>query len=171
MKLFEHHTNQTTYKQPVIKVLVSISVMLACIFRYDVQIKWLSFLISVFCVIITAVSILCIYNAIADMFYAYSNRKKNQQKAGVISKKFNFEEIQRMLLTNNLIDINIVINGEIHSIGASAECERDSFIFFNKRYYFDNNDYKDFEDFISALYEHFPSGSVNVTSIDGIIQK
>ena len=80
MKIFELNTKLTSYLYPLAKIIISIMVVLFCIFRnhiFTISLKPLNFLVTLICFAATLAAILCTYISIGELFYV---RKINRSK-------------------------------------------------------------------------------------------
>ena len=79
MKFFEVQTKRTSYAYPVIRITVSLLIILFSVTRnkfFTISIGVLNFLVTLLCFIATLSAILCIYIAVAELFYVRKNKKQ-----------------------------------------------------------------------------------------------
>ena len=83
MKIFELNTKLTSYSYPLAKIIISIMVVLFCIFRnhiFTISLKPLNFLVTLICFAATLAAILCTYISVGELFYVRKNKKKKKIK-------------------------------------------------------------------------------------------
>lgn len=79
MKIFEMQQGLTSYKYPIIKLLICTVLVLVCIFRrslFVITIKWLDICVSVLATALCIAALLCIEISCCEMLQVYINRKK-----------------------------------------------------------------------------------------------
>ena len=86
MELFKLRTNLVTYRSPVIRCFASIFVLFLIFYRNQyIQTKshLIEGILMIVCLVLTLLSILCIYISIAEIFYVFKNRhSEKMQKIG-----------------------------------------------------------------------------------------
>ena len=83
MKIFELNTKRTSYSYPLAKIIISIMVVLFCMFRnhiFTISLKPLNFLVTLICFVATLAAILCTYISIGELLYVRKNKKKQRVK-------------------------------------------------------------------------------------------
>ena len=81
MKIFELNTKLTSYSYPLAKIIISIMVVLFCIFRnhiFTISLKPLNFLVTLICFVVTLAAILCTYISVGELFYVRKNKKSKR---------------------------------------------------------------------------------------------
>ncbi len=79
------------------------------------------------------------------------------------------DTIANIVSQNDIIEIEVCTEKKLIMIGTSSECDYTDSVFKNKLYYISNLEYKTIDDFVDALLDLFPSGSIPVSKIDGLI--
>lgn len=82
MKIFEVDTKLTSYTYPLIKIMISLSVILFSIFRskiFTISMVALNFLVALLCFAATLASILCIYISVGELFYVRKSKKATRK--------------------------------------------------------------------------------------------
>lgn len=171
-KIFSVQTDLTDYKYPLIKIGVSLLVILLSVFRdkfFVISAQPFNIIVTFLCFLISIASILCIYIAIAELFYVRENRKgiKMAEKA-ISAKPFSLERIIALLKENDIIEIEIKANEKVLKIGASADNKPFSSVFFDKRFYIEKEEYLKIEEFEKELLKYTKNDEIDVITIDGI---
>lgn len=84
MKLFEIQTGLTSYGYPVAKIAICLSVIFFSIFRnqiINISSSWANVLVTVICLVLTIVSILCLYISVGEVLHTHWNRRKRKHKS------------------------------------------------------------------------------------------
>ena len=169
-KLFELQTNLTNYTYPLTKIAVSILIILFSIFRkslFVISSKPLNFLVTLICFVATLASILCVYIAIPELFYVWKN-KKAKRKGFYNTTPFDFERVINIVKENDIIEFEIKSTGGIIKVGSSSDCKSGDSVFFDKRFYIEQNEYLTAEEFETNLLQYGTDGKINVIAIDGV---
>ena len=83
MKIFEVQKNLTSYRYPLIKIVICILLVAVCLFRnrlFDISVRWLEICLSVVAFAVTIPAILCVYISCGEMMETYYNRKERKKK-------------------------------------------------------------------------------------------
>lgn len=173
MKMFEHRTDLMTYSYPLIKIIVCLAIILICIFRNRFignLNRFMSIVIAAICFLVGLASILCIYNAVAELFYVSENRKNSRVQNIDCRriKQFTIDEIETILLNDDIVEFEVIYNCARYKIGASSDCKYSSSIFTDKAYYINDVEYATIEKIKKALIDLFPKGTIPVLTIDGL---
>ncbi len=83
MKIFELQTKLNSYSYPLIKIIISVMIILFSVFRnqlFTISLQSLDFLVTLLCLVATLAAILCTYISIGELFYVWSNKKKQKGK-------------------------------------------------------------------------------------------
>ena len=170
-KIFILQKDLTSYKYPLIKIIVSLGVVLFSIFRnYIIVIPAgiLNFIVVFICLTAMLAAVLCIYIAVGELFYVRENKKKVKRKASLVSTvPFSLERVIALAKECHIIEFEICANENLLKIGASSDNKYASSVFFNKRFYIENDEYFTADAFEKALFEYSSDGKINVVSIDG----
>ena len=171
-KLFELQTNLTNYTYPLTKIAVSMFIILFSIFRkslFVISSKPLDFLVTLFCFVATLASILCIYISIPELFYVWKNKKVKQEGVEFMTTtSFDLERVINLVKENDIIEFEIKSTGGIIKVGSSTDCKVGDSVFFDKRFYIEENEYLTSEEFETEILRHTVDGKLNVISIDGV---
>ena len=170
MKLFTLQTNLESYKYPLIKIMICITIILGSIYRDNfiiTKVEIIDNFVTFIAVIATLASILCTYISIGELFHVYSNRKNHKELTTF--KFFLFQEIKKQLLSNDIIEM-VAFSDSIVKFGTSSDCKHSNWNFFDKRFYIDDKEYCSYEEFEYALSILFPNEVVPIIEIDGIRQ-
>lgn len=173
MKLFELKTDLTSYKYPIVKIGICISIIVLLIVGgrpLGTQYLWMKILTKIISFILCCGSILCIYISVGELFYTHKNRKA--KTAANISpaslKRFNIREMVQLIRQNDIIEIAVFVNEKTIKIGASSDCKFSDSVFFDKRYYINDTEYDTFDAFQTAFFNCMQSDEISVLSIDGV---
>lgn len=115
MKLFELKTDLTSYKYPIVKIGICISIILLLIFGIrplGTQYLWMKILTKIISFLLCCGSILCIYISVGELFYTHKNRKA-KIAANIFPanlKRFNIREIVQLIRQNDIIEIAVFVN-------------------------------------------------------------
>ena len=171
-KLFELQRNLTNYTYPLTKIVVSILIILFSVFRkslFVISSKPLNFFVTLFCFVATLASILCIYISIPELFYVWKNKKAKQERVEfIITTPFDLERVINLVKENDIIEFEIKSTGGIIKVGSSSDCKVGDSVFFDKRFYIEENEYLTSEEFETEILWHTVDGKLNVISIDGV---
>jgi len=169
-KLFEVQTNLTTYKYPIVKILICLTIIILSLVRnmiFQISNPWINAAITLLCFVLAMPSFLCIYISVGELFIAYENRKNKNCRASDL-KQLTIEAVAKIVSENDIVEIEVCINNKIVKIGASADCKYTSSVFEDKLYYISSSEYETVELFTEALVELFPQGTMPVSKIDGL---
>ena len=178
MSLFTPRKNLKTPIFSVIKIIVSIIIILLSILRkrfysfLNIEIEGIfNILEKIIFLLIAVINIWIIYMAFIEIYYIYENGAEIKEKEigqSLKGKLYLLDEIVLLLDKNDIIEIKIKADGKIIRIGSSSDCKAGSNKFFDKRFYIENNEYKNIETFINKIKSYVKDGKINVIFIDGI---
>lgn len=175
MSIFKLSVEGTSYKWPLIKLMVCISILVVIFFRKTIISAGeyaIILALNVICGVLMFPLILCILISIIEFGYVFNNKRKNRISLDVsVLPIRKIQDIVNMVQNNDIIEVVICVNGNIVSVGSSAELNRWSGKFFNKAYYIGQMEYLSVEEFSVALREGIGTDTVHVYTIDGICQK
>ena len=144
IKFFE---NLNPYLKLSLKIILGVSVIFLMIYRTSIFpilnnnsiLNHGVTLISLIIVIPTLMSsVISIIDLIFLPFLKREERKKENNESYI---DYKFDDIIKLLLDNDIIDIKIKINESIVKIGASSDYSRFYDKFFDKLYYIDDTEY------------------------------
>ncbi len=170
MKLFELQSNLKSYTYPAIKIIICSVIIVLCFMRNSfirISSPCVEILVAILCCALTLASILCMYISIAELCETFWNRSKPVKQV-TEAKNISIEEIIKCVFENDILEIEIIKDGNIERIGSSSDCKYSSSVFFDKRYYINEMEYETIEAFQSTLIASFPKGYIPVLSIDGL---
>lgn len=171
-KFFKLQTNLTNYAYPLTKIIVSILIMLFSIFRkslFVISSKPLNFFVTLICFVATLASIMCVYIAIPELFYVWKNKKAKQEEGDFITTTpFGLERVINLVKENDIIEFEIKSTSGIIKVGSSSDCKLGDSVFFDKRFYIEQNEYLTAEEFETNLLQYGIDGIINVIAIDGV---
>ena len=149
MNIFSPQTSLKNYTYPVIKIIISVLIILICIFRkklFNIETRWLNVLLSMICFIISIICIICIYISSYEIFNKFECSKQ-QSKDINNAQMINIEEIINLVKNNDIIKIKIIYKDELIHIGSSSNCKNGSNVFFDKMYYCGDHKFHSLNDF------------------------
>ena len=171
-KFFSLQTDMTGYAYPLTKIAVSLLIIIFSIFRnrlFEIHMKPLNIAFSVVCVMATLAAILCIYIAVPEVYYVSKNRKaKNKDSKSVQTVPFELGRILSLVKENDIIEFEIKSNNSIVKLGASSDSKHGSSHFFDKRFYIEEWEYINAEEFEKELLKYAEGGKIDVIKVDGI---
>lgn len=81
MKIFELQQGLTSYKYPIIKLLISIGIVLVCVFRrslFNITTQWLDVCVSIIATALCIAALLCIEISCGELYQVYINKRKRK---------------------------------------------------------------------------------------------
>lgn len=172
MRIFEVRANEQSYRYSLTRIASGVILIALCIFRgkiFLVSNKWLNVMISGISFVIGMGSILCILISVGECIHVHENRRRakgNRRKE--IAKILTAEEIEIIVSREDIIEIEVELEKGIAVIGASSECGKNGFVFTDKRFFIDDQEFEAIEVFIAELVHRFPEGKIPVLRIDGL---
>ena len=171
-KLFELQKDLTNYTYPLTKIAVSIVIILFSIFRkslFVISSKPLNILVTLICFVATLASILCVYIAIPELLYVWKNKKAKRKGFGFVTTiPIDLERVINLAKENDIIEFEIKSIDGIIKVGSSSDCKLRDSVFFDKRFYIEQNEYLTAEEFETNLLQYGTDGKINVIAIDGV---
>lgn len=175
MKLFHVDDTITSYKQPIIKIIVIATIdgalFAARMLSPKVQPPSLDLMIGSVCAAFMMLSFFWIIIALCDMDRLSDRREKermNYEKALSKGKWFPTEKVKTLLSDNDIIDVFILSDQKILRIGASS---RDSYYtseFSNKKYYLNEEEDVTIEKLEEVIDKSSSEKGVFVVQVDGV---
>lgn len=172
MRMFEVRANEQSYRYSLTRITAGVILIALCIFRGEIFLisnKWMNVMMSGIAFVIGMGSILCILISVGECFHVHENRrraKKNRRKE--VTKILTAEEIAKIVSCADIVEIEVELEKGVAAIGASSECEKNGFVFTNKRFFIDEQEFDAIEVFIAELLHRFPEGKIHVLRIDGL---
>ena len=155
---FKVNEENNRYIMPIVKIVICVLIICLCVNRDIIQNEYLDFCFKIMAVFGVVLCTLSIYLSIAEIFIAYDNRKKDKLEKIKINNIdytcFKTEKLINILLDNDIIEFVIIVENKLIKIGSSSDCDVSNYIFFDKAYYIDEQEYEDIEIFrrLSGLY-------------------
>lgn len=177
LSLFRVDNTQKSYKLPAIKMICSASLVLImfCItLNIDIENKTLGNIVSSFSTILLILCAYCFVIAWSELGYAQDNKEKanaDYQKYLKMAINISLEKTLSMIFDNDIIDFNILFDEKIVYIGASSDSNNSSSKFFDKRYYINDHEFENFEEFKLKIMEYSINDMILVARIDELPAK
>ena len=173
MKPFELQTDLTSFKYPVVKIIICLSIIVFSlmrkrIFRFSNLLA--NVVVTLLCFVLTIASILCLYISVGELFHTHANRKNINYKS-LDAKQMTIEAVTKIVSENDIVEFEVCTDNKIIKIGASSDCKYSSSIFEDKLFYISSSEYETIEQFTEALIEYFPKEIIPVLKIDGLTLK
>ena len=83
MKIFTMQKDLTSYRYPLIKIVICILLVAVCLFRnrlFDISVRWLEICLSVVAFAVTIPAILCFYISCGEWLETCYNGKTQEEK-------------------------------------------------------------------------------------------
>ena len=173
MNIVEIHKNLKNCFFSIVKITFSVLIILICLFRkklFNIEMKWVNILLSILCFFTVVACVICIYISTYEIFKLFelnNSRCKDIRNA----QKIPIEKVIQLLNNNDIIEIEIIYDEGVLSIGSSSDCKNGSNIFFDKKYFWGKCEFDTIEDFYNYLVQHVTDDYLYVISIDGIVMK
>ena len=170
MRLFEVQTHLTSCVCPVIKIILSISVVLVCIFRrklFYIPNGLLNIFFSIICFILVIFCVLVLYLSIGELFQNLSVQKHRSVTLDD-TVSIPVEEMVAMAKKEYIVEIEILYNKEILMIGSSADNAYTESKFRDKKFYIGSCTFDSVEEFSEKLIPLSENGLLNVLTVDGL---
>ena len=154
MKIYTLQTHLKSYKYPLTKIVVCMIIIFFSIYRDNfvfIKIKLLDIIVTFIAVIAVIASILCLYIAIGELFYVYVNKKTAQKKVSMTPRLFSIQEICKLTLENDIIEIIALKDNNTIKLGTSSNCKHTDWNFYDKKYYINDIEYDTYDIFEYAF--------------------
>lgn len=175
MKLFSFNLNVKSYFNPILKIVLSVSVIVLLFLSFNLLRSISNVFWSVVARILSAqIVILCvlrIYISFSEIILVYERKTKTNpdiKSAKERSKAFSVEYVISLLEKCDIIDISIVTGGRILSFGASSDSRAGCSKLFDKKYYINDNEDVELGYLKEILNSSAVDDNVYVVSIDGL---
>lgn len=174
MRIFKCDENQKSYVYSILKILVCVILIIITVNRkrfIQCENLFSDIIIGVVSVLVVVASLLCIYTSVAEMILIHENKEHNKKDmvySITNSTEYHVNDIVSLLVSNDIIDIEIVLNDGIINIGSASDCHVSDSQFFDKVYYFNDEEFTSLDDFRVKLISISPNGYIKVVAIDGI---
>lgn len=127
--------------------------------RYVIRSRWMS--------IIGAALIVVPIRKTISVFHEMHNTQAFTPKPLKSGVMMSDAVVRKLLEENSIIELDVLEEGRAIKIGTSSDYQRDSDMFFDKRYYIDNQEYQDINQVMKAL-QWTKENEIEVSLIDGI---
>lgn len=170
MNPFTPNERIKSYACPVLKICVCLAALLLIIFRKSIfpdPGKVISALVTVSCTAMGVISIYCINISLYEIgLVRESKRRKVKSPPSNATKAYKAAEILSLIQQCDIIEIELLKDGEKIKIGASAETRNASSQLVNKKYFYGDKELSSLEELKTLLS---PQGQeiVEVAAIDG----
>lgn len=174
MKLFEFQTRLTSFKYPIIKIIVCLSLIILAVLRnsiFQISNIWINAIVTLLSFLITMASILCLCISVCEVIQTIENRQNTKIAFPVETKQVSIETIINMISENDIIEFDVCKDEKIFKIGSSAVCDYAFGPLRDKLFYIASSEYETIELFTEALLKLFPERSIPVFEIDGLPPK
>lgn len=157
-----------SYKYPILKIFIFAIVIIILINRnifFSIDNVVLKFIIAIVSAALVIICILSIYISFNEIILLYEKRQEanidiNQMLTR--AKKVSVNDIITLLKNNDIVEIKAISNNSIIKIGVSSDCCVDSFEFFDKIYYVNDNEFKTVEEVQRYILENISTQSMLV---------
>ena len=177
MKFFHINKNASSFHVPLLKILISIGILCLMFFRGKIiplESTVFNAVLTILCIVLIGPCIMVVYLSTIEFAYAIKNRiNKSLQpiKSDMMkSKEYRLSDILNLIYRNDIIEIEILLKGNVIRIGASSNWDRRNGYYYDKAYYFGECVFSSIDDLQIGLVQHGISDAVIVISIDGIVQ-
>ena len=177
MKSTKKTTKETSYKRPLIRIVICLIVIVVGIFRgkiFPIPSGVVDTIITILCIPISLITIFSIYISIFDIVELFETRQKSKKRSLIkptdcVLKKL--EDVMLLVEQNDIIEFEIRTDRGLILAGSSSDCKNSSSNFFDKKYYIEENEYETISDFREAMISFSKDGALAVYAIDGVKQK
>ena len=170
-QFFSLSETTTSYKRPIIKLLLFPIIFLLIFFRPKFGITLIDGAVTVASIICFYFAVVyCLYIPFAEVLSVMNNRKNSRSRGTKTYKSIPVDQITSLVLSNDIIDIEIKTGNNIIHIGSSSDLLPGGSTFFDKRYYIGSSEYLDEVSFERRLKNLTADGKVNVVAIDDVEQ-
>lgn len=162
------------YIFPIIKILVSIVIILVIGSRNRfiyISNPVKSEVVNIICGLVGFFCILQIYLSVAGIISIREADSKAlpENIASLNYREYHIDEVILLVENNDIIDLRIISNNKIFSIGASSDCKSGSSTFFDKLYYINSENFTSIDIFKSHLLSLVHDKMLKVISIDDLL--
>lgn len=172
LSLFRVDDTLESYKYPAIKMIFSAflaSVILYVTLNTNIENRTLENIVSSFSSILLLICAQCFVIAWSELGYVQDNKEKNNtslQEYNNIAIDIQIEKIFSIVKKEDIISFVILFNEKIINIGTSSDSTNSKI--FDKRYYINDFEFEDFEEFKSKLFEYSTNDMILVARIDEV---
>ena len=175
MKILNSDDNTKSYKIPIIRGTIWLCVVIADFllakFLYSDYLKS-----DYLCIFLRAVVLFVAVRNLIRALGEFGRVKSNRNSTDSLRKNQKFynisvDKIVSLAEENDIIEFMIIADDKKIKMGASSDCENNSFTFFDKRYYIGKQEYENIDEFRERVQEISDNGTIKVVSIDGVSPK
>jgi hypothetical protein len=164
-------TQLESYTYPVLKIIVSLVILVLLVLRnkiFSIPGKGIRVIVAVICAVIGIILIYCIYISFYEITLV-KERRTNIETAMTPynTKLYDVEYIISLIQQSDIIDIELLENGKLIRIGASADSFNAASSLTDKKYYYDSIELSSLIELKTILKLHGVE-MVEVVSIDGL---
>ncbi len=134
---------------------------------FHIEATWLNALLSIISVLPVILCILCIYISAYEIFNMLELKGDQCNGTDKITE-MSIDEVIRLVDANDIIEISIKHDNSVLLIGSSADCKNGSNVFFDKRFYCGDIEFKTLEEFSVHLTQYTTNDILYVVSVDGV---
>ncbi len=173
MNCFQVNSHLKSYTYPLVKIIIFISIIIIAIYRdkfFTLNNSLMEFIAGIICLCIVVGCILCIYISFAELILTHENREKVKADIATIAKsgtEISIREIMSLVLSNDIIELHVLVNEKIVEIGSSSDCDPGSSKFFDKKFFIDEKEFETGDEFENELKTLANQKKFNIISIDG----
>lgn len=170
--LFRVDDTLESYKPSVIKMIISaVLIPITLLIRLNVYIE--NEILEKFAASFSALFIVlcaqCFIMAWSELGHVHDNKEKRNasfQEYNKIAIDISLKKLLSMIKKEDIICFDILFNEKIIHVGASSDSTPSKF--FDKRYYINDVEFEDFEEFKIKLSEYLVNNCIKVASIDDV---
>lgn len=174
MKLFDADRQLTSFKLPILKIVIFGSIFIAIfVFSRIITIKFsnhsIESIFRFFKVILIFADLYCLYAAFGELIYTSENiakQKRTNNCNKLYYERYKFNDILALLDREDVLEFEIIQGGELISIGVSSNSYIDGPLF-NKMYYVGNN-YYNRSSFCEIIESYMTNNTLKIVSVDGV---
>lgn len=186
MGLYETNTEELSYKQSAIKLVVVTIVSALIWHRYTiyawlgVSADWLEkyeYAEGFFALCILWAMVIPFYLGVIGIIETFVKRLELKRKQKMLNKRarktgkqYSLDDIAKRLREKDIIEFEVKTLTGVITMGASSDCEPGSFKFFDKAYYIEDEEFaiEQEKEFLEKLSHMCGGESITVLSIDGV---
>lgn len=173
MKLFRPNMNSKNYFIPIIKLIISISLILICIFRkaiIPIENSVLNVFVAIICFIVGMSCILTLYISCIEIFATYENTHPYNVSVNDVNncKSIHIDEILLRIDKNHVNEYCIATDNGILLFGSSSNKLPGSSKFFDKKFYCGKQEFDSLDELKKELSNYLIDDCLKVISVDGV---
>lgn len=175
--IFEPSEDLVTYTQPIIRTIISVIVIFIGIYRDRIIPDSLGLFANIMDIILLIIGMIGTFNLyviLGEFFMTFLNRCDLKEKKNVKETDdtlCNFDDIIKLCEENDLLIVKIVFNKKLLKIGSSSDSVSNKFELFDKRYFIEEQEFIEFDEFKQELSKYSKDNKLRVVSIDDVHPK